>query len=103
MASCANMGADGDRILEWASIFLDPIRLITTCFNRGLANSTALIGDAVTLTNHIVSGLNADAKSGTDGGDKSDWEKAGETYGDMLVLVLGELPAKKSAENLYLY
>ncbi len=97
------MGDDGDRILEWASIFLDPIKLITTCFNRGLLNSTALIGDAVTLTNHIIAGLNTDKKSGVDGGDKSDWEKAGEIYGDMLVLVLGEIPAKKSAENLYLY
>ena len=67
------MGADADRILEWAAIFLDPVKLINTIFNKGLENSTSLIGNAVILINHIVSGLNADVMYGVSGGNKFDW------------------------------
>ena len=89
------MGHDGDRIIEWASVFTDPIKMVSTLSTNVITNLMAIISDVGVLINAF---------------DRKQYETAGKTYADILVLVVGNLPPplehsgmeiKKDLSNLH--
>lgn len=79
LETCNVLGHDGDRITEWAGIFLNPLKLVADITNNIAENINQIIATGSAMVRSFTS---------------EQWEDAGIKYGDLLVLVVGKLPPR---------